>query len=161
MCIRDRSTWDKIQMVEAPGDTIDKKVLDEELDKQKEWHRVIIIDHEGNVVTSRKLTGALSAEEMKLIMESAEDRDRIVGPGYSICGDHFDVLRFHPPLVFGRRGGSNEGEGEGITYCRIKSKVDGKYIHFVITYILPMISARVVPQMLDFAKKFRTLYTSN
>ena len=95
--------------------------------------------------------------DCRLILNSTEDRDKIVGPGYTICGDHFEVRRFHPPLIFGRRGGPNEGVGEGITYCRVKSKVDGKYIHFVITYILPIISPIAVPPMLDFAKQFRTL----
>ena len=91
----------------------------------------------------------------RLILNCAEDRDKIVGPGFSLCKDHFDVLRFHPPLIFGRRGGSNEGEGEGITYCRVKSEVNGEFIHFVITYILPIISARAVPQMIEFARRLR------
>jgi len=33
---------------------------------------------------------------------------------------HFDVHRFHPPLIYGRRGGPDDGEG--IALCRFKPK---------------------------------------
>eukprot|EP00826_Nyctotherus_ovalis_P047181 TRINITY_DN5397_c0_g1_i2.p3 TRINITY_DN5397_c0_g1~~TRINITY_DN5397_c0_g1_i2.p3 ORF type:complete len:115 (+),score=12.68 TRINITY_DN5397_c0_g1_i2:318-662(+) len=85
-------------------------------------------------------------------MGCLEERDKTVGPGFKLAGDHFDVHRFHPPLVYGRRGGPEDGEG--IAYCRVKSKVNDQYVHFVITYVLPIISARAVPQMVEFAKKF-------
>jgi hypothetical protein len=89
-------------------------------------------------------------------MGCLEERDKTVGPGFKLAGDHFDVHRFHPPLVYGRRGGPEDGEG--IAYCRVKSKVNDKYVHFVITYLLPIVSARAVPQMVEFVKKFRKLF---
>eukprot|EP00826_Nyctotherus_ovalis_P033042 TRINITY_DN2664_c0_g1_i16.p1 TRINITY_DN2664_c0_g1~~TRINITY_DN2664_c0_g1_i16.p1 ORF type:complete len:147 (-),score=19.52 TRINITY_DN2664_c0_g1_i16:127-567(-) len=141
-------------MVESSAYTLDKKVLDEELAKQTEWHRVLLLNHEGKPITSRNLASEPSSEEIALFLHCLEDRDKAVGPGFNLCGDHFDVLRFHPPLVYGRRGPPNEGEGEGIAYCRVKSQVNNKHLHLVVTYILPIISARVVPQMLEFAKKF-------
>ena len=85
-------------------------------------------------------------------MGCLEDRDKTIGPGFRLGGEHFDIHRFHPPLVYGRRGGADEGEG--IAYCRVKSKVNNQFVHFVISYVLPIISARAIPQMLEFAKKF-------
>ena len=35
-------------------------------------------------------------------------------------GDHFDVHRFHPPLIYGRRGGPDDGEG--VALCRVEPK---------------------------------------
>ena len=90
-------------------------------------------------------------------MGCLETRDKVIGPGFSLESIHFDVHRYHPPLVYGRRGGPDEGEG--IAYCRVKSKVSNQFIHMVITYELPIISARAIPQMLEFAKKYRKKFT--
>ena len=85
-------------------------------------------------------------------MNCLETRDKVIGPGFMLGADHFDVHRYHPPLVYGRRGGPEEGEG--ICYCRVKSKVSNDWIHFVITYLLPIVSAMAIPQQLEFAKKY-------
>jgi len=53
-------------MVEAAAKyTLDKKTLDEEIAKEKEWNRVVIINHEGNVITTKNMTTAVSPEEIK------------------------------------------------------------------------------------------------
>ncbi len=41
-----------------------------------------------------------------------KDRDTTIGKGFRFCGNHFDVHRFHPPLVYGRRGGPEGGPEE-------------------------------------------------
>ena len=91
-------------------------------------------------------------------MQCLEDRDKTIGPGFVLGGDHFDVHRFHPPLVYGRRGDADTGEG--ICYCRVKSKISTQDVHVVITYVLPIISARAIPQLLEFSKKFRIHFLS-
>ena len=48
------------------------------------------------------------------------DRDCTVGEGFFINNEHYDVHRFHPPLVYGRRGGPDEGEG--IALCKFKPR---------------------------------------
>ena len=48
------------------------------------------------------------------------DRDTTVGEGFFINNEHFDVHRFHPPLIYGRRGGPDDGEG--IALCRYKPR---------------------------------------
>ena len=49
------------------------------------------------------------------------DRDTTIGKGFVFLGNHFDVHRFHPPLVYGRRGGPEGGpdECEGICCARV------------------------------------------
>jgi len=52
-------------MVEAAGKfTLDKKVLDEEIAKEKEWNKVMIVDHEGKVITTKNLP-TVAPEEIK------------------------------------------------------------------------------------------------
>lgn len=77
-----------------------------------------------------------------------------MGEGFFINGTHFDVHRFHTPLIYGRRGGPDDGEG--IALCRFKPKtaVDGEgYQFLLITYLLPILSAKAVPQMVAFVEK--------
>jgi len=64
------------------------------------------------------------------------------------------VHRFHPPLVYGRRGGPDEGEG--IALCRALK--DGSPIYGLITYLLPILSARAVPQLIDYMRRFGNSY---
>ena len=62
-------------------------------------------------------------------------------------GDHFDVHRFHPPLIYGRRGDHEEGEG----ICLIKGKdQDEQEAYMIICYALPIVSARAIPMALEF-----------
>lgn len=69
-------------------------------------------------------------------------------------GDHFDVHRFHPPLVYGRRG--NAENGEGISLAVGKSR-KGEKVYILITYVLPIISARAIPQQINFYNDFSIL----
>eukprot|EP00826_Nyctotherus_ovalis_P031176 TRINITY_DN2488_c0_g2_i5.p2 TRINITY_DN2488_c0_g2~~TRINITY_DN2488_c0_g2_i5.p2 ORF type:complete len:149 (-),score=50.99 TRINITY_DN2488_c0_g2_i5:178-624(-) len=135
--------------------TLDKAVLDEELAKKQEWNIVFICNHEGKIITKKNLAEGPSEEEVKHFMGSLESRDKIVGSGFDLGGTHYEVLRFHPPLVYGRTGEpSSEWKGEGIAYCRVKSKVNNEHVHMVITYLLPVVSAKAIPEMLEFAKTF-------
>ena len=61
--------------------------------------------------------------------------------------------RFHPPLIYGRRGGPDDGEG--IALCRFKPKnptAGETYQYLLITYLLPILSAKAVPQMVKFCE---------
>jgi hypothetical protein len=76
-----------------------------------------------------------------------EDRDTTVGEGFHVNNVHYDVHRFHPPLIYGRRGGPEDGEG--IALCRFKPKEPSPagetYQFLLITYLLPILSAKAVP----------------
>jgi hypothetical protein len=43
-----------------------------------------------------------------------------IGEGFFVNNEHYDVHRFHPPLIYGRRG--TPDDGEGIALCRFKPK---------------------------------------
>ena len=86
-------------------------------------------------------------------MNAFADRDTTVGEGFFINNEHYDVHRFHTPLIYGRRGGPDDGEG--IALCRYtpKSPIDGEQFHYLlITYLLPILSAKAVPQMVKFVE---------
>ena len=58
--------------------------------------------------------------------------------------------RFHPPLIYGRI--ANEELNEGV--CLVKGKNDSDEIIFMlITYLLPIVSARAIPQQIEFFNK--------
>jgi len=81
------------------------------------------------------------------------DRDCTVGEGFFINNEHFDVHRFHPPLIYGRRGGPDEGEGIALCKFKPRAPVDNEgYSFLLITYLLPILSAKAVPQMVKFVE---------
>ena len=55
--------------------------------------------------------------------------------------------RFHPPLIYGRI--ANEELNEGICLAKGKGKEDN-IIYMLITYLLPIVSARAIPQQIEF-----------
>lgn len=75
-------------------------------------------------------------------IEAYNNRDETITKGLIIDKVHFDVHRFHPPLVYGRI--SNEELDEGICLAKGKSKED-EIIYILITYLLPVVSARAIP----------------
>lgn len=79
-----------------------------------------------------------------------DDRDTTVGKGFIFNGKHFDVHRYHVPLVYGRRGGPEGGpdECEGICLARIKNSE--KIYYLLITYVYPIVSARAVSLIPEF-----------
>ena len=79
-------------------------------------------------------------------MNAYADRDCTVGEGFFINNEHFDVHRFHPPLIYGRRGGPDEGEGIALCKFKPRAPVDNEgYYFLLITYLLPILSAKAVP----------------
>ena len=44
-------------------------------------------------------------------MKSYADRDATVGQGFLLGGVHFEVHRFHPPLIYGRKNDADKSEG--------------------------------------------------
>ena len=56
--------------------------------------------------------------ELKFLVGAYADRDATVAEGITVNGDHFDAHRFHPPLIYGRRG--TPENGEGVALCRYK-----------------------------------------
>ena len=125
----------------------------QKLQQEKDWHRSAVFTDKGQVIGANKCS--LLPDEIKFYLQAYDDRDTTVGEGFFINNEHFDVHRFHPPLIYGRRGGPDEGEG--IALCRIAPRAttgaEGeKYWYLLITYLLPILSAKAVPQMVKFAE---------
>ena len=76
-------------------------------------------------------------------LEAYNGRDETITKGLTIDKVHFDVHRFHPPLIYGRI--SNEELNEGISLAKGKTN-DDKICYILITYLLPIVSARAIPQ---------------
>jgi len=90
---------------------------------------------------------------VRFYVHALDDRDTTVGEGFFINDEHFDVHRFHPPLVYGRRGGPDDGEGIALCKFRPRQPAHGETHQFLlITYLLPILSAKAVPQMVKFVE---------
>jgi len=110
-----------------------------------EWARAVIFDDSAKIVCEKNCQ--TSTNELSAYLTAYDSRDNTIAAGFTLGGDHFDVHRFHPPLIYGRRGDADVGEG--ISLARGTSK-DGKKVYLLITYTLPIVSARAVPQQIDF-----------
>lgn len=121
--------------------------IGDELMKMQEWAKAVIFDNEGRVIASKGF--AVDPKEVLPYLHSLDSRDQTIGAGFTLNKNHFDVHRFHPPLVYGRRGGPDEGEG--IALCQALR--NGIPVYGLITYELPILSARAVPQLIDFCRK--------
>ena len=95
---------------------------------------------------------AAKKEELAAYFKAYDSRDNTIGEGFTLLGEHYDVHRYHPPLVYGRRGDAETGEGISLAVGKGKT---GEKVYLLITYILPIISARAVPQQINFFNEFR------
>ena len=76
-----------------------------------EWAKAIIFDDQARIIASKGFNP--DPEELRPYTHALDSRDATIGSGFILDRNHFDVHRFHPPLVYGRRGGPEEGEGIG------------------------------------------------
>ena len=94
----------------------------------------------GKILAKQKCE--IKEDEIQILLKAYDDRDTTITKGFIIEGVHFEVHRFHPPLIFGRI--ANEELNEGV--CLVKGKNDHDEIIFMlITYLLPIVSARAIP----------------
>lgn len=62
-----------------------------------------------NIITHKNCQA--SKEELAPYLKAYDVRDNTIGAGFVLLGEHFEVHRWHPPLVYGRRGDADVGEG--------------------------------------------------
>ena len=110
-----------------------------------------MIFNDQGVVLAQKNCPA-KKDELTAYFRAYDSRDNTIGEGFTLLGDHFDVHRYHPPLIYGRRGDSETGEGISLA---LGKGPNGEKIYLLITYVLPIISARAVPQQINFFNEFR------
>ncbi|EGZ20773.1 hypothetical protein PHYSODRAFT_557103 [Phytophthora sojae] len=121
--------------------------LQEAIKAQKEWAKHIVFDGDGTVVTSntKPLDGEVAG-----FLKLFDKRDDTMASGIVLLNEQYDVHRFHPPLVYGRRGDPAQEEGEGIAVCKVSQ--GSRTLFCLITYVYPTLSARAVPQLKEFCE---------
>ena len=123
----------------------------EKLKLEKDWNMSCVISDKEKVIADNGCS--LQPEEIKFYVNAYENRDTTVGEGFFVNNLHFDVHRFPPPLIYGRRGGPDDGEGIALARYKPKAPEDGEtYQYLLITYLLPILSAKAVPQMVKFCE---------
>ena len=90
----------------------------QKLKSERDWNMSCIITDKETMVVDNGCN--LQPDEIKFYTLAYEDRDVTVGEGFFVNNLHFDVHRYHPPLIYGRRGGPDDGEG--IALCRYKPR---------------------------------------
>ena len=111
----------------------------------------MIFNDQGAIIAQKNCPA--NKNELSAYFRAYDSRDNTIGEGFTLLGDHYDVHRYHPPLIYGRRGDSETGEGISLA---LGKGPNGEKIYLLITYVLPIISARAVPQQINFFNEFCT-----
>ncbi|KRX01051.1 Profilin [Pseudocohnilembus persalinus] len=122
------------------------QALTEALQKEEEWAKAIIFDEDLNIIAQKNCQA--SQDELKAYLTAYDSRDSTIGAGFVLLNNHYDVHRFHPPLIYGRRGDADNGEGISLAVGTPTNQT--KKVYLIITYELPIVSARAVPQQINF-----------
>ena len=56
---------------------------------------------------------------VRALLTLFDNRETTIASGIVLMNEQYDVHRFHPPLIYGRRGDAAKGEGEGIAACKV------------------------------------------
>ncbi|KAJ0393711.1 hypothetical protein P43SY_007553 [Pythium insidiosum] len=120
------------------------------LKAHKEWARAVAFDSDGRVIAS---TFKLVDAEVDAWLKLFDKREDTIASGILLLNEQYDVHRFHPPLIYGRRGDPAVEESEGIAVCRAERKSAATpYVYCLITYTYPTLSARAAPQLRAFCE---------
>ncbi|KAE9027865.1 hypothetical protein PR003_g12639 [Phytophthora rubi] len=121
--------------------------LQEVIKAQREWAKHIVFDGDGNILLSntKPLDGEVAG-----FLKLFDKREDTMASGIVLLNEQYDVHRFHPPLVYGRRGDPSQEEGEGIAVCKVAQ--GNRTLFCLITYVYPTLSARAVPQLKEFCE---------
>ena len=125
----------------------------EKLKEEKDWNYSVIFTSTGEIIADNGAN--LQEDEIQFYLKAFDDRDTTIGNGFFVNDVHFDVHRFHTPLIYGRRGGPEDGEG--IALARVvpsNPRGEEEFWYILITYLLPILSAKAVPQMVDFSNNY-------
>ena len=119
--------------------------LTKRLEGQTEWARAVVFDNSGKIIAKHKCNP--SDAELQELLKAYNDRDATITNGMVLEGAEFEVHRFHPPLIYGRKADADKTEG----ICLARGKnANGDVTYLLVTYALPYVSARIIPQQIDF-----------
>lgn len=116
-----------------------------ELLKQKEWARAVVFGKTGKVVAQK--ASKASEGELKALATAYASREAAVSAGVVIDQQLFEVHRFHPPLIYGRKADIEKSEGFSLARGLGPNNEE---VFLLITYALPIVSARAIPQQIEF-----------
>ncbi|TMW63954.1 hypothetical protein Poli38472_014659 [Pythium oligandrum] len=115
----------------------------------KEWAKAVAFDHDGRVIAA---TAKPQDGEVNAWLKLFDKREDTIASGIVFQNEQFDVHRYHPPLIYGRRGDPTTDDSEGISVCRVERKSNKQPIFCLITYTYPTLSARAAPQLKEFCE---------
>lgn len=81
-----------------------------------QWAKAVIFDEDLNIITHKNCP--TTKEELAPYTKAYDSRDNTIGAGFVLLNEHYDVHRWHPPLIYGRRGDADVGEG--ISLARVE-----------------------------------------
>lgn len=117
--------------------------------------RVIVFDASGEVLgTGGQGTGSVTRDELRATAAVFEDRDAAMSSGVVLEGQRYEVHRWHPPCVYGRTTTERSEDSVGFAVCRVASRSCEPARLVLATYAFPRLSARVVPELVEFAQHF-------
>lgn len=94
-----------------------------------------------------------SQAELHVLTKVLDDRENAVRSGLVIDGQRYEVHRFHPPLAYGRTMGCAPEASVGAALCKVDTGITGQPCFGVITYVMPNLSARMVPILQQFCEQ--------
>ena len=94
-----------------------------------------------------------SPSELQAITQIFLDRDSAIRRGMVVGGTRYEVHRHHPPAIYGRTMGANiqPEQSEGAAVVKSENPgANGEPTYAFITYLMPNVSARMVPILQRF-----------
>lgn len=121
--------------------------MEAKLAEVAEWTTATVFDAEGKVLAGTEIPSG----EIQSMLSAFDERDLTVGKGLVLDGHHFEVHRWYEHLIYGRRGDFDTGVG--ICLHRVNNTARSDWLFMVITYTLPVVSARAIPILLKFSEE--------
>lgn len=95
----------------------------------------------------------LDEGELPAIASVFADRSKAMLKGIILQGQRYEVHRYHPPCVYGRTEAETEQDSIGVALCKTCAAGGEMTVFALITYEMPALSARMVPQLQLFCKE--------
>eukprot|EP00163_Fabomonas_tropica_P017224 TRINITY_DN3064_c0_g5_i1.p1 TRINITY_DN3064_c0_g5~~TRINITY_DN3064_c0_g5_i1.p1 ORF type:complete len:136 (-),score=9.63 TRINITY_DN3064_c0_g5_i1:67-474(-) len=114
----------------------------------RDWDKAVMYTQDGQILAS---TFVPDQEEINHLLSAFDVHDVTVSKGIFFDGVHHDVHRFYPDLIYGRAGQSSESSGVALSKTVTKDKESTIFV--AIKFSFPIVSARAVSLLREFAQK--------
>ena len=117
--------------------------------------QVVVFDAGGHVLLEAPgSTADVSLDELCAAAAAFAERSAAMSSAVTLAGQRFEVHRWDPPCIYGRTVAERSEQSHGFAMCRVESRSCEPARLVLATYAFPVLSARVVPELLSFAKQF-------